>query len=184
LERLQHDTDLTFRFSETPGASSDHLSFARKNIPVLFFFSGLHADYHKPTDTWQQIKIGESQEIIGIVQGVFEALDGLIQPLRSVNLARESDTFAWAGTGPSQALGAILDLSWGLEGVRVDEVYRDKPAGLAGLKRGDIIVEAGGRRILSIHDLGFALQVENQQGPLGLAIVRDGNIVYLEIRRN
>ena len=43
-------------FSEKAGyGSSDHTSFTTKQVPVLFFFSGLHADYHKPSDTWDKI---------------------------------------------------------------------------------------------------------------------------------
>jgi aminopeptidase YwaD len=181
LERLQADTDLTFRFSETPGASSDHLSFARRRIPVLFFFCGLHADYHKPSDVWQSINVEGSQEVVKVVRGVFDALEEQEGALQSVDLARETDTAGGAETGPSRALGATFDLGWGLDGVRVERIHGDKPAALAGLQAGDIIVEAAGRRILSIHDLGFALQVENLGGPIRLAIVREGAMLWVDL---
>jgi aminopeptidase YwaD len=182
LEDLQAGTDLTFRFTETPGASSDHLSFARKNIPVLFFFCGLHADYHKPSDVWQSINITTSQEVVKIVTEVFEALEQRSEPLRPVNLARETDTAGGAAGGPSEALGAAFDLGWGLDGVRVEKVTQGKFAGRAGLRDGDIIVEAAGRRILSLHDLGFALQVPAAEGPVRLAVVREDGIVWLKLK--
>lgn len=35
---------------------SDHYNFAKNNIPVIFYFNGLHKDYHKPTDTPDRIE--------------------------------------------------------------------------------------------------------------------------------
>ena len=34
---------------------SDHYNFAKKGIPVIFYFSGVHEDYHKPTDDVDKI---------------------------------------------------------------------------------------------------------------------------------
>ncbi len=46
-------------------SSSDHISFVAKKIPVLFFFSGLHSDYHKPSDTWDKIDGPSAAKIVG-----------------------------------------------------------------------------------------------------------------------
>jgi len=46
---------LALNFSDSGYGSSDHTSFNAKKIPVLFFFSGLHTDYHKPSDTADKI---------------------------------------------------------------------------------------------------------------------------------
>src|SRR5437016_3580931 len=53
----QAESNTTFKYENSPGgySSSDHTSFVTKRIPVLFFFSGLHSDYHKPSDTWDKI---------------------------------------------------------------------------------------------------------------------------------
>jgi hypothetical protein len=55
LDQARDDSHLKFDYSEGGYSSSDHTSFVAQKIPVLFFFSGLHADYHKPSDTWEKI---------------------------------------------------------------------------------------------------------------------------------
>ena len=52
LEEVTPKYGLHIDYSEAGYGSSDHASFTIKQVPVLFFFSGLHADYHKPSDTW------------------------------------------------------------------------------------------------------------------------------------
>jgi hypothetical protein len=47
--------------------SSDHTSFKSKRVPTLFFFSGLHADYHRPTDTWEKIDAAASVRLLRLI---------------------------------------------------------------------------------------------------------------------
>ncbi len=54
--------------------SSDHTSFITKQVPVLFFFSGLHADYHKPSDTWDKIDAPEAVKLLRLVAALIERL--------------------------------------------------------------------------------------------------------------
>lgn len=86
LEDIQGETDLHFRFAETPRAPSDHMSFSRHKIPVLFFFSGLHADYHRPTDDWEKIDVERTLEIIRVVQSCLRRLDEVADQLVFVDL--------------------------------------------------------------------------------------------------
>ena len=51
-------------------SSSDHTSFVTKKIPVLFFFSGLHSDYHKPSDTWDKINAPSAARLLDVVESV------------------------------------------------------------------------------------------------------------------
>ena len=69
LDQAQKTTS-TSRWSIPPAdtASSDHTSFVAKKIPVLFFFSGLHADYHKPSDTWDKINAPSAAKLLDVVE--------------------------------------------------------------------------------------------------------------------
>ncbi len=66
-----------FHIENSPGgyASSDHTSFVAKKIPVLFFFSGLHSDYHKPSDTWDKINAPDAARLLDMVARVTEQID-------------------------------------------------------------------------------------------------------------
>src|SRR6516164_6759580 len=67
--------DLKVDYSEGPEAgSSDHTSFIAKGIPSLFFFSGLHSDYHKPSDTWDKIDAPDAAKVLQLVAEVTDEL--------------------------------------------------------------------------------------------------------------
>lgn len=56
---LNLDLDYTYNAPDDPNRfyfRSDHYNFAKNNIPVIFYFNGTHADYHKPTDTVEKIE--------------------------------------------------------------------------------------------------------------------------------
>src|SRR5271157_2407295 len=67
LEQAHGDSQLKFEYSQGGYASSDHTSFVTKKIPVLFFFSGLHSDYHKPSDTWEKINPVDAARLLNVV---------------------------------------------------------------------------------------------------------------------
>ena len=67
LKRITSDYDFKIDFSQDGYSASDHTSFASKSIPVLFFFSGLHGDYHKPSDTWDKISATRAAEVVDLV---------------------------------------------------------------------------------------------------------------------
>src|SRR6266496_6799779 len=71
LEEILPKYKLNIDFSDVAGyGSSDHTSFTTKQVPVLFFFSGLHADYHKPSDTWDKIDAPDAAELLDMIAEV------------------------------------------------------------------------------------------------------------------
>src|SRR5207248_3716978 len=68
----QAESHTAFKYENSPGgySSSDHTSFVTKGIPVLFFFSGLHSDYHKPSDTWEKINPHGAAELLAMVSDI------------------------------------------------------------------------------------------------------------------
>ena len=88
LEAAQEQSNLRFRFAETPRASSDHMPFSRRQIPVLFFFSGLHGDYHRPGDDWERIELDRAIEVVRVVRDCIQGLDEIGTSLSFVDLDR------------------------------------------------------------------------------------------------
>jgi Zn-dependent M28 family amino/carboxypeptidase len=60
--------DLDYRFNDPNDVNrfyyrSDHYNFAKHGIPVAFFFNGVHADYHQPTDDVEKIEFDKAQKV-------------------------------------------------------------------------------------------------------------------------
>ena len=67
VEQAQANSNFKIEYSPGGYSASDHTSFVTKRIPVLFFFSGLHADYHKPSDTWDKINSQDAARLVDVV---------------------------------------------------------------------------------------------------------------------
>jgi hypothetical protein len=125
-------------FDSSGVGPSDHTSFYRKDIPVLFFFTGLHEDYHKPTDDVDKINfMGELQ----VVKYVYEVIAGLNKKPR-LAFARTRE-MPMSGPRFTVTLGIMPDYTFNGGGVRADGVSEGRPAQKAGLKAGDVIVQLG-----------------------------------------
>jgi hypothetical protein len=71
VEQAERGSELTFDTSESAVyGSSDHTSFVTRQVPVLFFFSGLHLDYHRPSDTWDKIEVASATKLLEVVERV------------------------------------------------------------------------------------------------------------------
>jgi len=75
LDQIVPKHSLKVDFSDTTGyGSSDHTSFTTKQVPVLFFFSGLHSDYHKPSDTWDKIDAPGAVTLLKLIEEIASRL--------------------------------------------------------------------------------------------------------------
>lgn len=136
---------------------SDHTSFYLQQKPVLFFFTGVHSDYHKVTDDVDKINAAGIQKILRLVTDLVAELDTTKIP--------DLLTFTEAGNPHNQdiqsdfkvTLGIIPDYSFNGRGLRIDAVTKDRPAAKAGLEMGDVIVQMGPFPIKDIQDYMKAL---------------------------
>lgn len=133
---------------------SDHTSFYLKDIPVLFFFTGLHSDYHKPSDDFDRINYTGELRIITFINNLIIATSQQNQKLVFTK-TRETQT----GTSArfSVSLGVMPDYTFPGSGVRIDGVSDGRPAQKAGLKAGDIIVQLGDYNVSSLENYMQAL---------------------------
>ena len=150
---------------------SDHTSFYRKGIPVLFFFTGIHADYHTPTDDYDKINfVGELQ----VVKYVYEVVEKVNNKGRiAFTETRETQMDAPHFT---VTLGIMPDYSFSGGGVRADGVSEGRPAQKAGLKAGDVIVQLGKFPVPSLEKYMDALS-KFKKGDTTTVKYRRGNEV-------
>ncbi len=145
--------ELQFRFDSSGSGPSDHTSFYRKDIPVLFYFTGLHSDYHKPSDDADKVNYKGELKIINHIYDLVEAFDK--KEKLSFTKTRETQTTTAARF--SVSMGIMPDYTFSGSGVKADGVSDDKPAIKAGLKAGDIIIKMGEYNIASLENYMQAL---------------------------
>ena len=130
--------DFTLKYDSSGTGPSDHTSFYRKNIPVLFFFTGIHSDYHKPTDDYDKINYTGELEVLKYIYEVVESANNkgriAFTPTRETPVSSARFTVT---------LGIMPDYTFNSGGVRADGVSEGRPAQKAGLKAGDVIVQLG-----------------------------------------
>ncbi|MCU7550941.1 M28 family peptidase [Chitinophagaceae bacterium LB-8] len=150
---------LQFRFDSSGVGPSDHTSFYRKSIPVLFYFTGLHSDYHKPTDDADKINYtGELQ----VIKHIYSLVEVQSRNAGKVAFTPTKEMQMNATASFKVTLGIMPDYSFSGNGVRVDGVTEGRPAQKAGLKAGDVIVKLGDHAIGSLESYMEALSKFNK----------------------
>ena len=158
---------------------SDHSSFYKKKVPVLMLFTGAHADYHKPSDTWDKINAGGLARVADFAEALVESLDA--RPRVTFQQAKaDSNVGRIAGGGGYGAyLGTIPDYMQTEGGVLLSGVRSGSPADQAGLKGGDVIVRFDGVHIDNIYDYTFALRSRKPGQQVRITVKRAGQEVDL-----
>ena len=150
---LKEKRDFLFKYDSSGTGPSDHTSFYRKDIPVLFYFTGLHTDYHKPTDDAERINYNGTASIIAHIQSLIETTNN------STKLAFTKTREAQTTTGRtfSVSMGIMPDYTFSGTGMRADGVTEGKPAQKAGMQAGDIVIQLGEHPITSMDSYMKAL---------------------------
>ncbi|MGA2813926.1 MAG: M28 family peptidase [Candidatus Acidiferrum sp.] len=163
-------------------ASSDHTSFLVKHIPVLFFFSGLHADYHKPSDTWEKIDPNSAAHLLDMISSVAEQIaDAPGRPAFQVvvedhpHAGNASASSAGGGYGPY--FGSIPDFGQTEDGVRFSDVKPNSPAAKAGFRAGDVLIKFGDKPIKNLYDFTDALRRSKVGDVVEVTVMRDAKEV-------
>jgi Zn-dependent M28 family amino/carboxypeptidase len=132
---------------------SDHTSFYRKDIPVLFFFTGLHNDYHKPSDDFDLINYNGELLIVKYISRLIERSTKETKLVFTKTKEQQTST----NTRFTVSMGIMPDYTFSGGGVKVDGVSDGKAAQKAGLKAGDIVVKLGDFNISSVESYMQAL---------------------------
>lgn len=141
------------KFDSSGTGPSDHTSFYRKDIPVLFFFTGTHTDYHKPSDDADKINYEGELHVIKYIYGIVDAANSkgklAFTKTREQQMSGKS-TF-------KVSLGIMPDYTYSGEGVRVDGVSEGKAAQRIGIKAGDIVTQLGDHKFTDVQSYMQAL---------------------------
>lgn len=181
LEQAQKDTPFKIEYSAGGYASSDHTSFVTKKIPVLFFFSGLHSDYHKPSDTWDKINAPSAARLLDMVSNVAIQL-ATAQDAPTFQVVAEEKPGGGGGGGYGPYFGSIPDFGQTENGVRFSDVKPNSPAAKAGLKAGDVMIQFGDKPIKNLYDFTDALRRSKVGDVVEVKVLRDGQPVTASVK--
>ena len=162
---------------------SDHQSFYVKNIPVLFAFTGIHGDYHRPSDDADRINFAGMARIADYLELI--ALDVIRRP--TARLSRDERPAAAAprtsSSGPNIAsLGVMPDYGHeAKDGLSLAGVREGGPAAQAGLKEGDLIIKVGDLAIGTIYDYMDSMNKHKPGDKVEVVVKRDGKDVKLPV---
>ena len=154
---------------------SDHSSFYKRQVPVLMLFTGAHADYHRPTDTWDRINGQGLWRVTRFAAALVESLDARPRPHYLKAKADSTPGRMGGGGGYGAYLGTIPDFSQTEGGVLISGVREGSPAEQAGLAQGDVIVKFDDVRIDNLYDYAYALRSRKPGQAVRLAVQRKGN---------
>ncbi|PIP54618.1 MAG: hypothetical protein COX07_04335 [Bacteroidetes bacterium CG23_combo_of_CG06-09_8_20_14_all_32_9] len=176
------DKDLPFTVTKSPEGygPSDHASFYKNDIPVFFFFSGMHDDYHTPLDDVEKINFPQETNILKFSY----------QLINSVANLDKSLTFKEAGSkeenrspGYKVTLGIIPDVvGSGNKGLSVDGVKKGGPAETGGIKKGDIITAINGLPVTNIYDYMTRLNTLNKGQIVEVEVLREGEKKIFKVK--
>ncbi len=157
--------------------ASDHYSFYQQKIPVIFFWTGTHPDYHRPTDTSDKINVGGMKRIADYAERIIDELR--TDPKRPEYVESKNP---FSGGGPKgPRMGILPDYQFGGKGVRIDGVSAGGPAETAGLKKGDIILEIAGKALPDVNGYMSVMATQKSGVAIEIKILRDSKEMQLKV---
>lgn len=153
-KRGLYSNALKFTFDSSGTGPSDHTSFYLKGVPVLFYFTGLHSDYHKPSDDADKLNYNGQ---MAIVKHIYSLIESQNKPSNRLAFTKTKERQSSTSASFSVTLGIMPDYSFNGAGVRVDAITEDRPAEKADIKQGDVIVQLGEHRVSSLEQYMQAL---------------------------
>ena len=180
VQQFSEGEDLNVKLSSEGYGPSDHTSFYIKNIPVLFFFTGVHEDYHTPEDDVEKINLSGEKLVAEFVHDLI------------IEAANVPESLVYQEAGPKEqssgrrrfkvTLGIMPDYaSEGGEGLRVDGVINNKPANRAGMEKGDVIVAMDGKPVKNIYDYMYRLEECKPGQRINIDVLRNGKKITLVV---
>ncbi|MFZ9171443.1 MAG: M20/M25/M40 family metallo-hydrolase [Sediminibacterium sp.] len=140
-------TPLGVKFDSTGSGPSDHASFYRAGVPVQFFFTGSHSDYHKASDDADKINYEATAQIVTLAYQMM----GITDSLPKLDFIKTTEPQMGRSTKFTVSLGVIPDYGYSGTGMRIDGVSPGKLAEKLGLKAGDILLQLGDYKFVDVN---------------------------------
>lgn len=161
---------------------SDHTSFYARDVPVLHFFTNVHADYHRPSDEWEKIDAPGIDKVAALVADIARSVADNAAKLTLVRGAGAPPRPAGDGQGYDTYLGSIPDFSPVERGVLLSGVGPGSPAEQAGIEAGDIIIRLGEHEVANLQGLTDALRAHKPGDTVPVKVLRNGEEQTLTVR--
>ena len=182
LDSANARTGLSVRALGDGFGPSDHSSFFARNIPVLHFFTNLHADYHRATDDADKINAPGAARVIDLAQRVVREIDARDARLTFVRSAAPP-AVSGARTGSNVYLGSIPDMAApDTKGLRLTGVRAGSPADSAGVKAGDVVIELAGQPVTDLQSYSDALYSHQPGDEVEIVVMRGSERLKLKVR--
>jgi hypothetical protein len=162
--------------SESGVGPSDHTSFYLQDLPVLHFFTGQHADYHKPSDDADKINYEGLVQVVRYISRLIAGLD--TEPKLAFTKTKDSSD----SPRFTVSMGVVPDYLYDGKGMRVDGVSEGKPAQAAGLQKGDIVIQLGDSTINDIMGYMRALSVFKKGDSTQVVLERAGQKIAAKVK--
>ncbi|HEY5314099.1 MAG TPA: M28 family peptidase [Pirellulales bacterium] len=176
------NAEYNFKITRQTGGfgPSDHSSFYGHKIPVLHFFTGIHKDYHRPSDDFDKINVPGMRQVAGLVTDVALALAEAES--RPTYQESKRPPMAGGGGGDRPYFGSIPDFAPTEPGYGISGVTSGSPADKGGLKAGDIIIKLGESRIGNLEDFDSALRKHKGGDKVPVVVRRSGKELTLTVK--
>ena len=180
LEELNREAGFNLALDGGGFGASDHSSFFAKKIPVLFFFTGMHREYHTPADKPETINAPGAARVARLVANVTEYIANLPERI-SYSEPRSQPRQSRPERGIRVYVGTVPDYSEEVKGMRLTGVREGSPAAKAGLCAGDVIIRFGEAKVESIYDYMDALNRYKPGDTVTVVVLRGGKEVELKL---
>ena len=177
LEAANRGAELHLQVSGDGYGPSDHTPFYAKDRPVLFFFTGPHEDYHRPSDTSDKINAPGLARVVRLVAGVLRRITDGDSAVTFVRVERSSPPRArGSGSGYGPYFGLVPEFGGADGGVKLGGVRAGSPAEKAGLQSGDLILEFDGKVVRNLEDFVFVLRGKRAGDRVEVVYRRGGEV--------
>ncbi|MCH8825073.1 MAG: M28 family peptidase [Planctomycetes bacterium] len=189
LPRLVANSQLTIHAAPRGRGPSDHANFYKKDMPVLFLFSGMHSEYHRPGDHSYTVNPTGAIMVIDLVESIVSEVAAMQAPL---TLSSSSEQASTEGRrrgrrspdrfGRNVRLGVIPKYSSQRDtGVYVDGITEGLPAAIAGVQAGDVMLEWNGEELTGLNRMMQLLRASEAGEVVKLTIDREGSVMWFEV---
>jgi len=162
-------TTLLTHYDSAGTGPSDHSSFYRKDMPVLFMFTGSHSDYHKATDDWDKINYEGEKEIVRLLQKIIKATD----TYGKLDFLKTREQSMGKSTKFTVSLGVMPDYAFTGTGVRIEGTSQGKLGEKLGLKPADVLLQVGDYKLMDVMSYMQALG-KFKKGDKTILVVKRG----------
>ncbi len=171
-------TPLLTHYDSAGTGPSDHASFYRKDMPVLFMFTGSHSDYHKATDDWDKINYEGEKDVIHLVQDIIKTTD----TYGKLDFLKTREQSMGKSTKFTVSLGVMPDYAFTGTGVRIEGASQGKLGEKLGLKASDVLIQLGDYKLIDVMGYMQALSKFKKGDKTTLVIKRGSEEIKFEIQ--